>query len=203
MFTAQRPALAPAGQQHHPLHACRRRGPGERTDRLGGAVESDIGGVGEIHRGHPLQYRVPRVLVLPVEPWLSGTRPDPDVMSIVAQPGSDPAAGLTGAGEHEDGWLRRCDHGVPPGVEYIQSRPEKHSCAMTARRRVTLVRPGALDVRAGRTHAGTMMTSPVPGSAVDPLGYVLHTLRLAGTFYCHSELTEPWGMTVPAMPDHL
>lgn len=47
------------------------------------------------------------------------------------------------------------------------------------------------------------MTSPVPGSAVDPLGDVLHTLRLAGTFYCHSELTEPWGMTVPAMPDHL
>lgn len=34
----------------------------------------------------------------------------------------------------------------------------------------------------------------------DPLGEALHILRLSGTFYCHSELTEPWGITVPAMP---
>lgn len=38
---------------------------------------------------------------------------------------------------------------------------------------------------------------------VDPLGEALHFLRLSGTFYCHSEVTEPWGITVTAMPDHL
>ena len=35
---------------------------------------------------------------------------------------------------------------------------------------------------------------------VDPLGEALHTLHLAGTFYCRSELTEPWGLAMPAMP---
>lgn len=37
----------------------------------------------------------------------------------------------------------------------------------------------------------------------DPLGEALHFLRLSGTFYCHAEVTEPWGVTVPAMPDCL
>jgi AraC-like DNA-binding protein len=36
--------------------------------------------------------------------------------------------------------------------------------------------------------------------AVDPLGEALHTLHLSGTFYCRSELTEPWGLAMPAMP---
>jgi AraC-like DNA-binding protein len=35
---------------------------------------------------------------------------------------------------------------------------------------------------------------------VDPLGEALHTLHLAGTFYCRSELTQPWGLAMPAMP---
>lgn len=47
------------------------------------------------------------------------------------------------------------------------------------------------------------MTAPVPRTPADPLGEVLHSLRLTGTFYCHSVLTEPWGMTVPAMPGYL
>lgn len=34
----------------------------------------------------------------------------------------------------------------------------------------------------------------------DPLGAVLHSLRIEGVFYCHSELTEPWGLTMPPMP---
>ncbi|MFV8749916.1 AraC family transcriptional regulator [Nannocystaceae bacterium ST9] len=35
---------------------------------------------------------------------------------------------------------------------------------------------------------------------VDPLAEVLHLLRLTGTFYCRSELSAPWGLTMPAMP---
>jgi AraC-like DNA-binding protein len=36
--------------------------------------------------------------------------------------------------------------------------------------------------------------------SADPLGAVLHGLRVNGVFYCHSELTEPWGLTLPPMP---
>ncbi|MGH8612693.1 MAG: cupin domain-containing protein, partial [Gammaproteobacteria bacterium] len=31
----------------------------------------------------------------------------------------------------------------------------------------------------------------------DPLGEVLHFLRMNGTFYCRSELTAPWALAVP------
>ncbi len=31
----------------------------------------------------------------------------------------------------------------------------------------------------------------------DPLGETLHLLRLTGTFYCRSELKEPWGVELP------
>jgi AraC-like DNA-binding protein len=37
----------------------------------------------------------------------------------------------------------------------------------------------------------------------DPLGEALHYLRMQGTFYCRSELTAPWGLTMPPMPGHL
>ncbi len=37
----------------------------------------------------------------------------------------------------------------------------------------------------------------------DPLGEALHALRMSGAFYCRSELSEPWGMTVPRMPGYL
>lgn len=33
----------------------------------------------------------------------------------------------------------------------------------------------------------------------DPLGEALHALRMSGTFYCRSEFTEPWGLTMPPM----
>ncbi len=34
----------------------------------------------------------------------------------------------------------------------------------------------------------------------DPLGEALHHLRMSGTFYARSELTAPWGLTLPPMP---
>ncbi len=43
------------------------------------------------------------------------------------------------------------------------------------------------------------MTGPF-AAPVDPLGEALHHLRMSGTFYCRSELSAPWGLTLPPMP---
>lgn len=37
--------------------------------------------------------------------------------------------------------------------------------------------------------------------STDPLGEVLHNLRMDGVFYTVAEFSEPWGLDVPAMPD--
>ncbi|OZM76826.1 AraC family transcriptional regulator [Pseudonocardia sp. MH-G8] len=37
----------------------------------------------------------------------------------------------------------------------------------------------------------------------DPLGEALHFLRVSGSFYCRSELSAPWGLALPPMPDCL
>jgi AraC-like DNA-binding protein len=42
-----------------------------------------------------------------------------------------------------------------------------------------------------------------PRPAPDPLGKALHALRMSGAFYCCSELTEPWGLTLPPLPDYV
>ena len=42
---------------------------------------------------------------------------------------------------------------------------------------------------------------PFPPS--DPLGEALQFLRMNGAYYCRSELTAPWGLTLPPMPGYL
>ena len=42
-----------------------------------------------------------------------------------------------------------------------------------------------------------------PWPPSDPLGEPLHFLRMSGVFYCRSELSEPWGLTLPPMPGYL
>lgn len=37
----------------------------------------------------------------------------------------------------------------------------------------------------------------------DPLAEALHHLRMDGMFYCRSELTAPWGLKLPSMPECL
>lgn len=44
------------------------------------------------------------------------------------------------------------------------------------------------------------MSVQPPWTPRDPVGEALHVLRMSGTFYCRSELTEPWGFTLPPMP---
>jgi AraC-like DNA-binding protein len=47
------------------------------------------------------------------------------------------------------------------------------------------------------------MDAPDPWGPADPLGDALHYLRMNGAFYCRSELSAPWGLTLPAMPGYL
>jgi AraC-like DNA-binding protein len=42
-----------------------------------------------------------------------------------------------------------------------------------------------------------------PWPPPDPLGEALHFLRMDGAFYCRSELSAPWGMTLHPMPGYL
>jgi AraC-like DNA-binding protein len=42
-----------------------------------------------------------------------------------------------------------------------------------------------------------------PWAPADPLGEALHFLRMNGAFYCRSELTAPWGLTLPPMPGYV
>ncbi len=41
----------------------------------------------------------------------------------------------------------------------------------------------------------------LPWEDRDRLGTTLHRLRMRGAFYCHADLTEPWALTMPAVPD--
>ncbi|HLU54194.1 MAG TPA: AraC family transcriptional regulator [Pseudonocardia sp.] len=42
-----------------------------------------------------------------------------------------------------------------------------------------------------------------PVQTDDPLGEALHHLRVTGAFYCRSELTAPWGLSMPNWPDSM
>ena len=42
-----------------------------------------------------------------------------------------------------------------------------------------------------------------PPAPSDPLGEALHHLRMSGAFYCRTELTSPWGLTLPELPGYL
>jgi AraC-like DNA-binding protein len=47
------------------------------------------------------------------------------------------------------------------------------------------------------------MATVDPWTPSDPLGESLHFLRMSGAFYCRSELTAPWGLTLPPMPGYM
>ncbi len=63
-----------------------------------------------------------------------------------------------------------------------------------------LNRPTTLDLMPGSGHTAAMSERLMNLDPIDPLGEVLHTLRMTGTFYCRSELTAPWGLSMPAAP---
>ena len=47
------------------------------------------------------------------------------------------------------------------------------------------------------------MEAPDPFPPADPLGEALHFLRMNGAYYCRSELTAPWGLTLPPTPGYM
>ena len=47
------------------------------------------------------------------------------------------------------------------------------------------------------------MEAPDPFPPSDPLGEALHFLRMNGAYYCRSELTAPWGLTMPPTPGYM
>ena len=47
------------------------------------------------------------------------------------------------------------------------------------------------------------MEAPDPFPPADPLGEALQFLRMNGAYYCRSELTAPWGLTIPPTPGYL
>lgn len=51
------------------------------------------------------------------------------------------------------------------------------------------------------TTTETAYPTPSPLPPRDPLGEVLHMLRLTGTLHCRAELTAPWGLSIPAIAD--
>lgn len=55
--------------------------------------------------------------------------------------------------------------------------------------------------RNGATLGAMDALDPFPPA--DPLGEALQFLRMNGAYYCRSELTAPWGMTLPPMPGYL
>lgn len=57
--------------------------------------------------------------------------------------------------------------------------------------------------RQNMTNRPIMLEHPTAWASADPLGEALHSLRMSGTFYCRSELTGPWGLALPPMPDCL
>jgi AraC-like DNA-binding protein len=65
-----------------------------------------------------------------------------------------------------------------------------------------LERPGRWTMRVSPRILRAMET-PDPFPPADPLGEALHFLRMNGAYYCRSELTAPWGLTLPAMPGYL
>jgi AraC-like DNA-binding protein len=61
-----------------------------------------------------------------------------------------------------------------------------------------------MNVDGGDTALHTSLIDAIdPFPPSDPLGEALHFLRMNGAFYCRSELTAPWGLTLPPMPGYL
>src|SRR3954453_6196849 len=53
-----------------------------------------------------------------------------------------------------------------------------------------------------RTESPHPPLEPLAAALPDPLAAALGSLQMTGAFYCSSELTAPWGMTLPPLPGY-
>jgi AraC-like DNA-binding protein len=62
-----------------------------------------------------------------------------------------------------------------------------------------------IDLMLDRPDTGTsgILHAMDPWAPSDPLGEALHAVRMDGAFYCRSELTAPWGLTLPPMAGYV
>src|SRR5436190_7510900 len=74
--------------------------------------------------------------------------------------------------------------------------------SMTKTAGLMLDRPKELDARVPARDTA-LVDLRDPTSPSDPLGEALHWLHMSGAFYCRSEFTEPWGLTLPPLPGYL
>lgn len=65
-----------------------------------------------------------------------------------------------------------------------------------------LDRPRSLDERCRGRH-DLRVSEHDPWTSTDPLGVALRLLRVDGAFYCWSELSAPWGFSLPPMPGYM
>src|SRR5262245_24876924 len=68
---------------------------------------------------------------------------------------------------------------------------------MLVRTLLLLIRPGRR-AKWDKYHILNRMDIALPPVS-DPIGEALHFLRLSGTFYCRSEFSEPWALSLPPM----
>jgi AraC-like DNA-binding protein len=54
----------------------------------------------------------------------------------------------------------------------------------------------------GASHTD-LMAMLDPWAPADPMGEALHFVRMNGAFYCRSELSAPWGLTLMPMPGYI
>src|SRR5262245_52773583 len=73
---------------------------------------------------------------------------------------------------------------------------------MTEARGFVLERPMMWTIAHLDLHTG-VVASLDPWGPADPLAEALHFVRMNGAFYCRSELSAPWGLTLPPMPGYL
>jgi AraC-like DNA-binding protein len=64
-------------------------------------------------------------------------------------------------------------------------------------------RPDRLALSASRGDTGREMDLFNPPEPSDSLGEALHHLRMSGAFYCRTELTAPWGLALPPLPEYV
>ena len=74
--------------------------------------------------------------------------------------------------------------------------------SMTKTRESMLDRPTRWTIKSRPCILG-VMDAPDPFPPADPFGEALHFLRMTGAYYCRSELTAPWGLTLPPMPGYM
>src|SRR5689334_19791039 len=95
-----------------------------------------------------------------------------------------------------------------PGMTATEKEKNRPAIRLEAAAAISVIVPMALTVicvsrTLNDSSSLSLARSSRMSSMTDALGEALHLMRMSGTFYCRTELTEPWGLTMPDMADRL